>query len=34
MLDALARLVDPETPLIWPDAGDYFERLEPEVFDD
>lgn len=35
MLDALARLVDPEYPLIWPDLSDLTQVLEPEgVYDD
>jgi predicted phage terminase large subunit-like protein len=34
MLDALARLVDPDVPLTWPDVDDFAERLEPESYDD
>lgn len=34
MLDAMARLIEPELPLIWPEASDYSDRLEPETFDD
>jgi predicted phage terminase large subunit-like protein len=34
MLDGLARLIEPEYPLIWPEASDYADRMEPESFDD
>lgn len=34
MLDALARLVDPETPLIWPDEESAIGSYEPEAFAD
>ncbi len=30
MLDGLARLVDPEIPLIWPDVSDLTQVFEPE----
>jgi predicted phage terminase large subunit-like protein len=34
MLDALARLIEPEFPLIWPDTLDEYNRTDPETFDD
>jgi hypothetical protein len=34
MLDALARIVEPDFPLIWPDTLDEYARTEPETFDD
>jgi predicted phage terminase large subunit-like protein len=35
MLDALARLVDPDLPLVWPDVSDLTQVFEPEgVYDD
>jgi predicted phage terminase large subunit-like protein len=34
MLDGLSRLIEPERPLIWPDASDFSDALEPEAFDD
>jgi predicted phage terminase large subunit-like protein len=34
MLDALARIAEPEFPLIWPDTDDSHMRTEPEFFDD
>ncbi len=35
MLDALARLVDPEIPIIWPDLSDLSQVFEPEgAYDD
>lgn len=34
MLDAFARLIEPEFPLIWPDLSDMEGRVDPEAFDD
>ena len=34
MLDALARLIEPDFPLIWPDTLDEYNRTDPETFDD
>lgn len=35
MLDALARLVDPDIPLVWPDVSDLTQVFEPEgAYDD
>lgn len=34
MLDALARLTEPEMPLVWPESTDFTESYEPPAFDD
>ena len=34
MLDGLARLIEPDYPLIWPDLVEYDEAIEPPVFED
>jgi predicted phage terminase large subunit-like protein len=34
MLDGFSRLIEPERPLIWPDASDFSDALEPESFID
>ena len=34
MLDGLARLIEPDYPLIWPDLVEYDESIEPPVFED
>lgn len=34
MLDGLARLIEPDHPLIWPDLVEYDESIEPPVFED
>lgn len=35
MLDALARLIEPDLPLVWPQPQEFFsDRYEPEAFDD
>lgn len=34
MLDALARLIEPEHPLVWPETSDLIEVYEPPAYDD
>jgi predicted phage terminase large subunit-like protein len=34
MLDALARLIEPEHPLVWPESSDLTEVYEPPSYDD